>query len=183
MEKQVEIILPAHQTGFEFVLFTAVSEAGIETAKDPNATLRILAVPSRQPIPAPSLHIITTDDTGLFEPSGLCLAIVSHLQPFEAGTARFFWGAGDFTDANALLSTLTPVSEFTTNQAAAYVFGIADIVKRLVPFPNVRLFLLKPNRIRDRHNFAVDIKPPNGTLASDEIPSPRSQMQSHFLSV
>jgi hypothetical protein len=182
-KEQVEIILPAPQTGFEFVLFTAVSAYGVESAKDPLMTLRILAVPSRRQIPTPSLRIITTDDTGLFEPSNLCLAIVSHMEPFEAEAVRFFWGSGDIPDANALLTALPPVSQFTVDQAAAYIFEIADIISRSVSFSYVRLFLLTTTRrTKDLHNFAVDIKPPNGTLAPDQIPSPRSQMQSHFLS-
>jgi hypothetical protein len=181
-EGQVEIVLPAHQTGFEFVIFTAVSPAGVETAKEPHDTLRILAVPDRRSVPAPSLHIITTDDTGLFEQSGLCLALVSNPKPFEAAAVRFFWDAGDMADADELVSTLTPVSEFTVKQATAYVADIDEVIARRVPFSNVRLFLLMPNRTKARHNFAVDLKPLNGTTALDQIPSPRSQLQSHFLS-
>ncbi len=138
--------------------------------------------PDRRPVPTPSLRIITTDDTGFFEQSGLCLAIVSHPKPFQAAAVRFFWDAGDIADADELLSTLTPVSEFTVKQATAYVADIEDIIAKGAPFPNVRLFLLTPNRTTARHNFAVDIKPPNGTTALDRIPSSRSQLQSHFLS-
>ena len=181
-QKRVEIVLPARQTGFEFLMFTAVSAAGIETPKEPRETLRILAVPDRRPIPTPSLRIITTDDTGFFELSGLCLAIVGYPKPFEASTVRFFWDSGNIADSDELLSTLTPVSEFTVKQAAAYLSDIQEIIANGVPFPYVRLFLLKPSRrTRDRHHFAVDFKSPNSTSPLDQIPSLRSQLQSHFL--
>jgi hypothetical protein len=137
----------------------------------------VVAVPDHRPVAAPSLRI-----TGFFEQSGLCLAIVGHPQPFEAAAVRFFWDAGDIVDADELLSTLTPISEFTVNQAAAYIADIVDIIANGVPFPYVRLFLLKPGHTRDRQHFAVDIQPPNSTAALDQIPSPRSQLQSHFLS-
>ena len=169
-EKGAEIVLPAHQTGFEFVMLTAISAAGVETAKEPLDSLRILAVPDCATIQAPSLRIITSDDTGLFEHSGLCVAIVSHPKQFEAAAVRFFWDAGAISDADELVSALTPISEFTTKQAAAYVSDINDIIKNGVPFAFRRLFLLKPGRTSDRQHFAVDLKSPNGASPLDQIP-------------
>jgi hypothetical protein len=66
------------------------------------------------------------------------------------------------------------------DQAAAYIFEIADIISTSVSFPYVRLFLLTTRRTKDLHNFAVDIKPLNGTTAPDQIPSPRSQNAESF---
>jgi hypothetical protein len=90
--------------------------------------------------------------------------------------------AGDIIDADELLSTLTPISEFTVSQAATYIAEIRDVIANGVPFPHIRLFLLKPGRTTDRHHFAVDIKLPNSTSPLDESPTPRSQFQSHYLS-
>lgn len=183
--ERTEIILPARQSGFEFVMFTAISNSGIETEKDPVSLLRILAVPDRPQAQRPLLKIIPSDDTGIFESSGLCLAIVSHDVPFEADSVRFFWDVGgEKLDPDELLFKLMPIAEMSKAEALRYISTIDEVLKN-IPFPNTRFFLLRPNQnqTNDLHNFSIDIKVTNARTVLDEVPSRRSSIQSHFVGI
>ena len=179
--ERTEIVLPAHQSGFEFVMFTAVSNSGIETEKDPASLLRILAVPDRPQAQRPSLKIIPSDDTGIFESSGLCLAIVSYAVPFEADAVRFFWDVGgEKLDSDELLFKLMPIAELSRVDALRYISTIDHVLSN-IPLPNIRFFLLRPNRTADLHNFSIDLKPTNARTVLDDVPSRRSSIQRHFV--
>lgn len=178
-----EIIVTAQQSGFEFVWFTAVSRDGVQSDKIADPCLRVVAVP-KAPIPqAPTLRLITSDDDGHLEIAGLCLALVSYHRDFDAGLTRFFWDHGDLiTDASELLFELEALSELTVAEASTYVADIEQFIEENLPFEHTRIYVLMPNRSAERHHFAVEFKgAPLSTHAPDQIPSPRSQLESVYL--
>jgi hypothetical protein len=181
----LEVVLLPHQTGFEFILLTALSKDGMATRKTPAALMRIVAVPDRQLPTPPALRIFTSDDYGVLELSGLCLALVSHPKPFAKADVRFFWEAGGaLTNADELLFSIEPIAEFDIfHVAATYISEIDSILKSGTSYSNQRFFLLKPPPAKTSvmHNFAVDLQNANPCSPLDEIPSGRSTIQSHYL--
>ncbi|MER9291292.1 hypothetical protein NKI71_13685 [Mesorhizobium sp. M0510] len=180
----IEVVLPPHQTGFEFILFTGLSKYGVATEKNPAGLMRILAVPDRQLPTRPALRIFTSDDSGLLEASGLCLALVSHARPFTKDDVRFFWEAGGaLTDADELLFSIVPISELDhVHVATNYISEIDTLLESGIGHDNRRFFLLRPPaRTRAVHNFAVDLRNSSPGSPLDEISSGRSTIQSHLL--
>lgn len=178
-----DLTVTAQQSGFEFIWFTAVSRDGIQSDKSRSPSLSVVAVPQAPTPQAPILRIISSDDNGHLETAGLCLAIVSYHRPFDAGQARFFWDHGNgISDSSELLFELPVLAELTNAEAAAYVADIADFIEARMPFAHTRIFALMPNQTAARHHFGVELKIASQSAnVADQIPSPRSQVESLFL--
>jgi hypothetical protein len=179
----VEIVVPAHQTGFEFVLFTATSPDGVASSKIDGPCMRIVAVPRPQLTQTPALRVISWDDAGYFETAGLCMAIVSYPEPFASGHVRLFWDrGGSIADGSELRFELPLLAELTLAEAKTYVAGIAGMIERAMPYDNNRIFTVSPPLTGDLHHFSVELKAESvaGNPASD-IPSLRSQVSSLYL--
>lgn len=179
--KNVEISINGRQSGFEFVMFTAVSNDGVSSVKRGSLVLRTIAVPDRSTPLAPELRVISHDTHGIFVRSGVCIAIVSHRDSFDNTWVRFHWDAGQISHADELLERIEVISELSVNDAKNYVPEIEDILAQSITFSQIRIFLIRPKQTWRRHHFAVDIKVPERDARNvlEDIPTPRSNLESH----
>lgn len=179
----VEIQLPAQQTGFEFVLFTATSRDGVQSSKIANPCMRVVAIPRPTMMTTPGLRLISWDDAGYFEVAGLCLAIASYPEPFDAGHVRFYWDhGGAISDANELRFNLRALAELSLAEATAYIANINKIIQDSMPFEHNRIFMLMPPMTVDLHHFAIEFQTRiGGGDPTEQIPTPRSPLESLYL--
>ncbi|ANG62619.1 hypothetical protein A8C75_09075 [Marinobacterium aestuarii] len=179
----VEIVVPAHQTGFEFVLFTANSRDGVASNKITNPCMCVVAIPRPVMADTPALRIISWDDAGYFEVAGLCMAIASYPEQFDGGHVRVFWDhGGTITDANELRFNIPVLAEMSVAEAKSYVADIEKIIRNSMPFEYNRIFLLMPPVTTDFHHFAIELQTETqADHPAAEIPTPRSQITSLYL--
>ena len=171
---EYELSLPGSQSGLEFAMFSAVSSTGVASDKTSINNLYAIAVPAEPRRDQPTLRILTSDISGTFAFSGLCLALVGTHASCNAEEIRFFWDARtDVEDADQLLHRLEPVSQLTPSEAQLYVPEIKSFCDQEIA-PRTHIFLLQPPQSWSHHSFAVDTKKRYSRFPSDEIPSTRS---------
>lgn len=179
----VEVSLPASQIGFEFFIFNAVSATGVVGQKKPSMVLRAVAVPTDIVSTPPHVRLVNSDNTGLFEHSGMCLALVTHPNNFPASAVRFFWAAGgNYREADELMEAIVPLQDLAIADAVKYVPEIEALARSLPNSENVRGFLLQPSAAKSLHNIAVDLR--LSTPGDKQLPllvTSRSNLESVYL--
>ncbi|SDO20374.1 hypothetical protein [Ensifer sp. YR511] len=180
----VEIVVPAHQAGFEFVTFTAVSADGVSSAKDLKNVLRLLAVPGEPPLSQPQLRLVASDETGLFETTSLVMAIVTGPRHFSRESVRFFHSFGKRPeDPDELSEPLQPFRHLDRTAARQYVPEIDAMIDGSPAFTHAQIFLLRLAQRGTVFNVAADLKRADGAVDDvlAQIPSPRSSVQTLYL--
>jgi hypothetical protein len=173
-----ELSLKASNTGFVFVMFSAISTTGIESDKLNLSNLCAVAVPHTSKLNPPTLRILRNDVTNTLEPAGLCLAIAGVDANIASDDVRIFWDARALvTDPNELMHRLLPFSTLTQSEAADYVPEIGAVCDRMQR-ARTYIYLLKPQEKWDPHFFTADTLKTKSSVPGDQIASPRSNLVS-----
>lgn len=180
---RVEIVLNASQVGFEFVTFTAVTADGVASPKNLKDLLRLVAVPNQPTLSQPTLRLIATDETGIFERTALVMAIVGNRRAFAKDVVRFFYHFGARpNDPDELYETLEPFQHLDRTSARRYIPEIDELIKSTLDIGHAEIFLIRLPQKGEDFNLTVDLRRNDGEPGDvfAEIASPRSPVQTLF---
>lgn len=177
---EIELAVPGSQSGLEFVMFSAVSKAGVASDRLALSNLYAVAVPARSTLPTPTLRLLVPDDGSPLATAGCVLAVASAPTPFDASQLRFFWDDAEMTSSDELLHRLAPLSQIDAAEAERLVPGTNQALRK-DPHASRHYYILQPPPRWGIQHFACALSRPAEGGAKGDLVSPRSMLASLHL--
>lgn len=173
----IELAVPGAQPGLEFVMFSAISKAGVPNDRLELSNLYAVAVPARDTLAPPVLRVVIPDEGSPLAATGCVIAAVSAPAPFAPSQLRCYWDDGEAITSDELLHSTEPVSSVDAIEADRLVPGTTQMLEG--DFHAYRHFIVlqAPPRWGVQH-FACSLYQSAGGDKSADMISPRSNLAS-----
>ncbi|NWB90318.1 hypothetical protein [Pseudomonas agarici] len=173
----IEIAVPGSQSGLEFVMFSAISKAGVANDRLELSNLYAVAVPARATLAPPVLRLVIPDEGSPLAATGCVIAIVSAPAPFAPSQLHCYWDDGEALTSDELLHHLAPFSFIDAIEADRLVPGTGQVLEG-DPHAHRHFFILQaPPRWGVQH-FASSLSESDGGDKTADMISPRSNLVS-----
>lgn len=173
----IELAVPGSQPGLEFVMFSAISKAGVSNDRLELSNLYAVAVPARDTLAPPVLRLVTPDEGSPLAATGCVLAVVSSPTPFAPSQLRCYWDDVAVSASDELLHHIEPYSCIDAVEADRLVPGVIQVIEG-DPHTHRQFFILQaPPRWGVQH-FACSLSQSAGSDKSTATISPRSNLAS-----